>query len=202
MTQEKGTLAPVPSNFESSCPSKGGEPEVIPMNRDRDSQPMTAELSAWMLQPNYVAVAARIHLLYDSSDPYAVTMAVCVQDQKPIRWMFSRELLDDGLRQPSGIGDVTITPCPQAPTAMLHVKLRDDIFAADLEMRSLPVTEFLRLSYLQVPAGTEGLFVLIEDDVSVAETRGWPGDIADGCPANPVSRLCSRNPDLGTGPIP
>lgn len=136
------------------------------MNRDRDSQPMTAELSARLLQPNNGSVAARIHLQYDSSDPYAVTMTIRVRDQKPIRWMFSRELLDDGLHQPSGMGDVRITPCPQAPTALLHVKLRDDIGAADLEMRSTPVSEFLRLCYLQVPAGTEGMFVVVEDDVS------------------------------------
>ena len=64
------------------------------------------------------------------------------------------------------MGDVRIAPCSKAPTGLLHIKLHDDIGAADLEMRSMPVSEFLRLCYLQVPAGTEGLFVIIEDDVS------------------------------------
>jgi Streptomyces sporulation and cell division protein, SsgA len=133
---------------------------------DREDGPTTVELSARLLQQGSGSVAARIHLQYRSNEPYAVEMTIRIRDQKPITWMFGRELLDDGLRQRSGVGDVTIAPCPQAPTVLLHVKLRDDIGAADLEMRSEPVAEFLRRTYLQVPLATEGLFVLIEDDVS------------------------------------
>jgi hypothetical protein len=136
------------------------------MRSDRDNLPMTAELSARLLQGGNRSVAARIHLRYRSTDPYAVEMTIRVRDQQPITWMFGRELLDNGLRQHSGVGDVTITPCPQAPTALLHVKLRDHIGSADLEIRAEPIAEFLRLTYLHVPTGTEGLFVLIEDDVS------------------------------------
>jgi Streptomyces sporulation and cell division protein, SsgA len=136
------------------------------VSNDHDNRPLAADLSARLLHRGSKSVAARIHLKYRSTDPYAVEMTIRVRDQKPITWMFGRELLDDGLRQQSGLGNVTITPCPQAPTVLVHVKLRDDIGAADLEMRSEPVAEFLRLTYLQVPEGTEGLFVVIEDDVS------------------------------------
>jgi Streptomyces sporulation and cell division protein, SsgA. len=136
------------------------------MSNDRENRPIATELSARLLQQGSSSVAARIHLQYRSTEPYAVEMTIRVRDQKPITWMLGRELLDDGLRQQSGVGDVTITPCPQAPTALLHVTLRDDIGGADLEMRSEPVAEFLRLTHLHVPPGTEGLFVLIEDDVS------------------------------------
>jgi hypothetical protein len=136
------------------------------MSRDREVRPVTTELSARLLQQGTRSAAARIQFQYRSAEPYAVELTIRVRDQGQITWMFGRDLLDDGLRQHSGVGDVTITPCPQAPTALLHVTLRDDIGAADLEMRSEPIAEFLRLTYLQVPQGTEGLFVLIEDDVS------------------------------------
>jgi hypothetical protein len=136
------------------------------MNDDREDRPIATELSARLLQQGSKSAAARIHLQYRSTDAYAIEMTIRLRDQKAITWLFGRDLLDDGLRQESGLGDVRIAPCPQAPTALLHVTLRDDICAVDLEMRSAPVAEFLRLTYLEVPHGTEGLFVLIEDDVS------------------------------------
>jgi Streptomyces sporulation and cell division protein, SsgA len=136
------------------------------MSLDRDDLPIAIELSARLLQQGSSSVAARIHLQYKSNDPYAIEMTIRLRDQTPITWMFGRDLLDDGLRQESGVGDVRIAPCPQGPTALLHITLRDDIGAVDLEMLRAPIAEFLQLSYLRVPRGTEGLFVLIEDDVS------------------------------------
>jgi Streptomyces sporulation and cell division protein, SsgA len=136
------------------------------MSNDRENRPIATELAARLLQQGSKSVAARIHLQYGSTDPYAIEMTIRLRDQTPISWLLGRDLLDDGLRQESGVGDVRITPCPQAPTTLLHITLRDDIGAVDLEMRFAPVAEFLRLTYLQVPQGTEGLFVLIEDDVS------------------------------------
>jgi Streptomyces sporulation and cell division protein, SsgA len=136
------------------------------VSSDHENRPIATELSARLLQPGSKSVAARIHLQYRSTDPYAVEMTIRVREQPPIRWTFGRDLLDDGLRQQSGVGDVRIAPCPQAPTALLHVTLRDGIGAVDVEMRFATVAEFLWLTYLQVPQGTEVLFVLIEDDVS------------------------------------
>ncbi|MDQ1666002.1 MAG: hypothetical protein QOH75_2033 [Actinomycetota bacterium] len=136
------------------------------MSSDRESLPITTELSARLLQPGSKSVAARIHLQYRSTDPYAIEMTIRLRGEEPITGLFGRDLLDDGLRQESGVGDVRIAPCPHGPTALLHVTLIDDIGAFDLEMRLAPVAGFLQLSYLQVPQGTEGSFVLIEDDVS------------------------------------
>jgi Streptomyces sporulation and cell division protein, SsgA len=136
------------------------------VSSDHEESPIATELSARLLQRGSRSVAARIHLQYRSTDPYAVEMTIRLRNQKPITWLFGRDLLDDGLRQQSGVGDVRIAPCPQAPTALIHVTLRDDIGAVDLEMRFAPIAEFLWVTYLQVPQGSEGLFVRIEDDVS------------------------------------
>jgi hypothetical protein len=142
------------------------EPKVPPMSEDREDHPIVTELSARLLQQGSRSVAARIHLQYRSTDPYAVEMTIRLRHQRPITWLFGRDLLDEGLRQEAGEGDVRVTPCPRAPTALLHVALRDDIDAVDLEMRFPPIAEFLRLTYLQVPQGSESVFVLIADDVS------------------------------------
>jgi hypothetical protein len=136
------------------------------MSGPRDIGPVTAELSGRVLRPGSGSVAARLHLRYDSTDPYAVVMTVRLPGGKPIPWIFGRQLLDDGLSRTSGAGDVTVAPCPQAPSVLLHVTLRDDVSDAVLEMRLAPIKEFLLVTYGLVPPGREGLFLLVEDDVS------------------------------------
>jgi len=136
------------------------------MSAQHDVGAVNAELSARLLRPGSGSVAARINLMYDRTDPYAVVMTVRVPGGEPITWTFGRDLLDDGLRRATGVGDVTVAPCPQAPTALFHVTLRDDVSDAVMEVRLAPVAEFMRSAYALVPPGREGLFLLVEDDVS------------------------------------
>ena len=130
------------------------------------SNSVDAELSGRVLNAGSGSCAARIRLRYDSVDPYAITMTVHVRGQDEVTWLFSRELLDEGLRQTSGVGDVTISPCPQAPSDLFHVTLRNDANRAVLELRVAPVAEFMRTTYGLVPSGSECSFLTIEDDVS------------------------------------
>jgi hypothetical protein len=127
---------------------------------------LTADLSGRVLSPGSGLVTARIQLRYDSTDPYAVHMTVRLPGGQPIPWTFGRELLDDGLSGTSGAGDVTVAPCPQSLSVLLHVTLRDDVSAAVLEIEVAPIKEFLLLTHGLVPPGCEGLFLRVEDDVS------------------------------------
>jgi Streptomyces sporulation and cell division protein, SsgA len=136
------------------------------MNEHRDDPPVTAELSARVLWPGSGSVSARIHLQYRSADPFAVLMIIRVRGSEERIWTFGRELLDDGLRRVSGVGAVTVEPCPQAPNLLLHVILRDDVSEAALELRRAPIAEFVSRAYDMVPAGHERLFLLVDDDVS------------------------------------
>jgi hypothetical protein len=130
------------------------------------SNSVDAELSARVLNAGSGTWAARTRLRYDPADPYAIIMTVHVRGQDEVTWLFSRELLDEGLRQTSGVGDVSISPCPQAPSDLFHVTLRNDANSAVLELRVAPVAEFIRTTYGLVPSGSEGGFLTIEDDVS------------------------------------
>jgi hypothetical protein len=136
------------------------------MSGQRGMGPVTAELSGRVLSPGSGLVAAGIQLSYDLTDPYAVVMKVLLPGNKLIPWTFGRELLDDGLSRTSGAGDVTVAPCPQAPSVLLHVTLRDDVADAVLEMGMAPIKEFLLLTNELVPPGSEGQFLVVEDDVS------------------------------------
>jgi Streptomyces sporulation and cell division protein, SsgA len=147
--------------------SKGQPPEPErPMSDHRDVGSVTAELSGLVLSPDSRSFATGIHLRYVSTDPYAVVMTVGLPGEEPIPWTFGRELLDDGLSGTCGAGDVSVAPCPQAPSFLLHVTLRDDVSHAVLQMGTASTKEFLRRTYELVPRGSESSFLLVEDDVS------------------------------------
>jgi sporulation and cell division protein SsgA len=140
-------------------------PEFLMRSR-RDVGPITVNLSARVLRPGNGSFAARIHLRYDSANPYAVSMTVFLRDEAPIPWCFGRELLDDGCRLRSGLGNVVVAPCPETPSALLHITLRNEAREAVLELRRAPVAEFLHDTYRKVPRGGEGQVLHIEDDIS------------------------------------
>jgi hypothetical protein len=131
----------------------------------QDATRLTTQLSARILRPGSGSLAARIHLSYDPWDPYAVVMMIRVAGGEEVRWMFSRELLAEGTHCSSGMGDVTVAPCPAAPSDLLHMTLRNDVRAAVMELRLAPIDEFLASTYELVPAGWEGMFLKVDDDV-------------------------------------
>ena len=53
-------------------------------------------------------IDAELH--YDPRDPYAVT-TVFMTGASQVRWTFGRDLLTEGLYEPSGDGDVHVWPC-------------------------------------------------------------------------------------------
>ncbi len=123
------------------------------------------QLSARILSHGSGSLAARIELSYDPGDPYAVVMAIRVPGDDVVRWIFGRDLLAEGTHRASGMGDVTVAPCPEAPADLLHMTLRDDVRTAVIEMRLASISGFLDSTYDSVPAGWEGMFLKIDDDV-------------------------------------
>jgi hypothetical protein len=130
-----------------------------------EGERLATQLSARVLRPGSGSLAARIHLSYDPRDPYAVVMVIRVTGNDEVRWMFSRDLLAEGTRCSSGMGDVTVEPCPEGPSALLHMTLRNDVSSAVMEMRLEPIKEFLGSTYELVPVGWEGMFLKVDDDV-------------------------------------
>ncbi|GAA1956426.1 SsgA family sporulation/cell division regulator [Amycolatopsis minnesotensis] len=94
----------------------------------------------------------RVELEYDSDDPYAV-VAAFHSGRGTVRWMFSRDLLADGLLAPSGDGDVRISPGADASKIIFELEAPDG--AAVLEAPAQELAAFLDRSYEQVPGGDE-----------------------------------------------
>jgi hypothetical protein len=95
-------------------------------------------------------------LRYDTRDPYAVVAHFRAGDTL-VRWVFSRDLLAEGLYEPVGDGDVHVWPHLDARgSAVVIVELSSPHGEALLQVRSNEVSEFLALTREIVPVGHEG----------------------------------------------
>ncbi|GAB2768698.1 SsgA family sporulation/cell division regulator [Streptomyces daliensis] len=101
-------------------------------------------------------------LRYDGGDPLAVRLvfpADASLDGAEVTWAFARDLLIEGLRAPSGDGDVHVWPCGPDRTV---IELRSPEGVALLEFRSADLRHFLLRSYDVVAPGKEPLRLGLE----------------------------------------
>lgn len=95
-------------------------------------------------------------LHYDASDPLAVTTLFNDGGDEPVRWVFARDLLEAGLDQPAGEGDVLIWPTWDATgQPAIHLRLRSPHGDALLEACADELERFLMATHRLVPPGTE-----------------------------------------------
>jgi hypothetical protein len=73
------------------------------------TQPVTLEL----IDATGASTPIEAELHYNPTDPYAVT-TVFMTGHSQVRWTFGRDLLTEGLYEPSGDGDVHVWPCLDA----------------------------------------------------------------------------------------
>lgn len=131
-----------------------------------DAVPVRSALSLTMVGAE-VPVLLTAELEYNPTDPYAVT-AVFHTSEQPIRWVFARDLLDEGLVHDVGDGDVQVVPGHDPlGTRRLQLRLSSPDGVAVLETSADAVLEFLARSYALVPPGTESDHV----DVGAALAR-------------------------------
>jgi hypothetical protein len=110
-------------------------------------------------------IAARLH--YQRDDPMAVHLSfpsAISLDGGDVEWVFARDLLDLGLRYPSGDGDVHIRPCAPGRT-MIEICSPQGV--ALIEFPSAELRHFMRWVYAAVPVGQEWTYVNV--DAAIAE---------------------------------
>ncbi|MCI0383980.1 SsgA family sporulation/cell division regulator [Streptomyces sp. CNQ085] len=98
-----------------------------------------------------------VGLRYDRHDPFAVSLVFPSDvslDGQEVVWVFSRELLEDGLRAAVGLGDVHIRPSGPERTV---IELRAPEGVAVIEFDTTGLLRFLRGTYGMVPGGSEYL---------------------------------------------
>jgi hypothetical protein len=109
---------------------------------------------------------------YAACDPYAVKVAFRAGLEEPVEWVFARELLADGAREPSGHGDVLVWP--SSGGQVLTIVLSSPFGEALFEAPAAEVAGFLALTYRIVPDGGEPGCVDIDAEVAVLLAGGDP----------------------------
>jgi hypothetical protein len=110
----------------------------------------------------------RVGLEYDPADPYAVTTAYQT-GPGTVRWMFSRDLLADGLLAATGDGDVTISPANDPSLIVLELNAPDG--SAVLEASAQEIAAFLNRTYEVVPMGDESAWFDFETEMAKLASR-------------------------------
>jgi hypothetical protein len=116
---------------------------------------VTAELSLRMVVDSERTIEVPCSLEYRAEEPYAVraTFRTGVAD---IEWMFSRDLLLEGLQRPSGEGDIVIWPENGGEQPLILLALNSPSGQAVLECDRPHVELFMRRTFQIVPVGQEG----------------------------------------------
>ena len=123
---------------------------------------VTQSLTLELIDPTGAVTPLEAELRYDPSDPYAVT-TVFMTGTSQVRWTFGRELLLEGLYEPSGDGDVHVWPCLDADGhAVVIVELCSPDGEALVQARTGDVTRFVERMTKVVEPGTESDHVDID----------------------------------------
>lgn len=125
-------------------------------------QPVEARLVA--AAPRMPSIPATLH--YDRRDPFAVRMtfpAPATLEGVDVCWTFSRELLTDGLEEPTGDGDVRVRPYGYDRTVL---EFHAPEGTAVVHVHSDAIQAFLAATDALVPVGMEHLQLDLDHDLA------------------------------------
>jgi hypothetical protein len=131
---------------------------------------ITREVVLELLDAEGFGTALGVRLVYDVRDPYAAVAEFHVAEGA-VRWVFARELLCEGMFEPTGDGDVHVWPSvDKCGSAVMIVELSSAEGDALLQVATKDVFEFLRSTETAVPLGSEG--ALIDVDAALTQLFG------------------------------
>jgi hypothetical protein len=102
------------------------------------------------------ATPVRSRWSYRADQPYTVTASFQTDRDRWVEWVFSRELLVEGLTDSAGFGDVRFRPVEENGMTMLVVEIESPEGYALLELDLAAVADFLDATEALVPLGSEG----------------------------------------------
>jgi len=104
-----------------------------------------------------LTVNATLH--HSTADVFAVHLDLSIDDSPAVEWVFARDLLRDGLQEPTGDGDIHVFP----EFGKVMIDLRSPHGTALLAADRPELVAFVRHMYKTVPEGTEGSWLEIDD---------------------------------------
>ncbi|MFE3904892.1 SsgA family sporulation/cell division regulator [Streptomyces sp. NPDC059153] len=140
---------------------------------DQRLSTVTCTVTAHVSVPKGMPAPLSAELHYDMADPYAIRLSLGAPMKSPVDWVFARKLVTEGLRRPTGSGDVLVIPRHRCHPHSLRVVLRNLSGTALVEMAVSEVTAFLRWTFALVPEGAESLHMDL--DRAISELTGRRG---------------------------
>ena len=137
------------------------------------SSTVSAELGLRLIVPQQTIVPLVASLFYSGEDPYAIRIAFHVGLDEPVEWIFARDLLAEGVKGRTGLGDVQVWPSTATPDPatgesdreVLNIELSSPFGQAHFEAPVNEISDFLRRTYRVVEEGKESEFVDVESEI-------------------------------------
>ncbi|WP_020139600.1 SsgA family sporulation/cell division regulator [Streptomyces sp. 351MFTsu5.1] len=92
---------------------------------------------------------------FDPAAPLVVSLVLVVEGGPRVLWRIGRDLMKQGLRSASGLGDVQMWPARPGEGGTAWLQLASQDMAALFELPVPPLEEWLEHTYELVPAGRE-----------------------------------------------
>lgn len=126
------------------------------------TQPVTLEL----IDATGASTPISAELNYDPRDPYAVTTVFKAGEQQ-VRWTFGRDLLIEGLYEPSGDGDVHVWPCLDPDgRAVVIIELCSPDGEALVQAKTGDLTKFVHRMGKAVRPGSESEYIDVDATIA------------------------------------
>jgi hypothetical protein len=136
------------------------------MKQTRTAQVVTELVELEFVDPQGDATSLEADLVFDPADPFAVTMVFRNSSQE-VRWTFGRELLLEGMYEPTGDGDVHVWPCLSSDgSAVVIVELCSPDGELLVQAPSRTVNKFVGRMLAVVPDGHENAFVDVDAELA------------------------------------
>jgi Streptomyces sporulation and cell division protein, SsgA len=108
-------------------------------------------------------IAVEAELTFHSRDPFAIRVVFSVAAAPTVEWVFSRELLVQGLRAPAGTGDVQVFPCHNG----IILELNSPSGRARLLARPKLLVNFAQETLDLVPLGAESRYFDLDQEIAL-----------------------------------
>ena len=135
-----------------------------------NSSMVSTELGVWLVLSEQTMEPLVARLFYSREDPYALSIVFEVGPDKPVEWIFARDLLAMGLEGREGLGDVRVWPSADpeggATGSVLHIELTSPFGQAHFAAPAREISDFLRRTYQVVPAGEESEHIDVEAELN------------------------------------
>jgi len=127
---------------------------------------VTQSVTLELIDPTGAVTPLEAELQYDPSDPYAVT-TVFMTGASTVRWTFGRELLTEGLYEPTGDGDVHVWPCLDSDgRAVVVIELCSPDGEALVQARTTDLATFVDRVSAAVEPGNESAHVDVDSAIA------------------------------------